>query len=300
MRYLSCRNDTFIGRKVCRTADNPVLKPSAFFIPLYLYKAFLFHGRKDQTPARVGRPSRNGAGHRHERIHRTYGGRKRESHCRAALRQGPRSVRGEDQEPSRSPFARGVSGRRSAGRHQGGRSRTASRTQAADHHGRHRQGDRRGLGQGWGRQIHRHGQSGRRSAEHGIPRGNPRRRHLRTFAAQDVRRGRICPRSHCRGGCGPHRPGRVDGHPADVDRLLHQTHRRPAVARGHGRQRPEADDPPDPVGNARLPAGGPASRHGRRASFDYRRVEDRRRGDRLDSPADRRGRRRARCGDVPQ
>ena len=51
---------------------------------------------------------------------------------------------------------------------------------------------------------------------------------------------------------------RVDGHPADVDRFLHQTHRRPAVARSHGRQRPETDDPPDPVGYAGLPAGGPA------------------------------------------
>lgn len=171
---------------------------------------------------------------------------------------------------------RGVSGRGGARRDQGGRGGSASRTQIEDHHGRHRQGNRRRLGQGWGRQVHRHGQPGHRPAEHGFPRRRPRCGHLRTVAAQNVRRGRVHARSRRRGRGGPHRPGRINGRKAHVDRLLHQTHRRAAVARRNGCQRPQTDDSPDPVGDAGLPAHGPPSRHGRRASVDHRRTENRR------------------------
>ena len=76
--------------------------------------------------------------------------------------------------------------------------------------------------------------------------------------------------------------------------------RRAAVARCHGGQRPAADDPPDAVGQARLPAGGSAPPRYLRVLSDHFRTEDRRSGDRLDPAADRRGGRTARCGAVPQ
>lgn len=163
--------------------------------------------------------------------------------------------------------------------------RRRGRPQAQDDHRRHRQSDRRGIGQRRGRKVHRDGQPRRRTAQHGLPRRNSRRRYLRSLAAQDVRRGGVPARCGAGGGNGPHRSGRVDGHTPHVDRILHQTDRRPFVARRHGGQRPQADDPPDQMGNARFPARGPPPGTGDRTPLYYRRTENRRRGDRLDAPS---------------
>lgn len=131
-------------------------------------------------------------------VYRAYrlGGRK--NHRRTPLRQGARPVRSENQKPGRGTAQTRIPRSNGTGSHQGGRRRPAPRTQAEDDHGRHRQGHCRRIGKGRGRQIDRHGQPRGRPAEHGIPRRHPRRRHIRAFAAQDVRSGRATCPTPCR------------------------------------------------------------------------------------------------------
>lgn len=60
MRYLSCRNDIYRSEGLSNRRQSG-FETIRLFIPLYLYKAFLFHGRKDIKRLKaVVRPSRNG------------------------------------------------------------------------------------------------------------------------------------------------------------------------------------------------------------------------------------------------
>ena len=220
------------------------------------------YGAKNQSAARTHRPPRKRAEHRRERHGGAYRRRRRPRDRHAPVRKGARPLRLEDQTPGRGGHRPRALPRPGTRRRHRPRSRAESGAGgiAAYLHGRYRQGAGRRIGQGRRGQIDRHGQSGAHAAQHGLPRGHPRRRHLRTVAAQNVRRGGLSARCRTHRRRGLHPAGRRDGYQTHVDRLLHQTLRRTDLARRHGDQRPAPDDPPDQMGRAGLPARRSSSR----------------------------------------